>query len=324
MSGPILIFAEQRLGVPRRSVFELAGLAQEIAGGEAVYAVLLGQGVRSLAADLEQAGLRVRVSDDPSLEHPHAERYVALLSDAVRSTQARLVLFPATAMGRDLAPRLAARLGTAYIAECLSLAAQGDGFRAHKSMYGGKVFASQESKGDRVLVATVKPGAHAPSGMKSGGSTEVIPVPTFPDLRAKIVAIHREERDMVDLQEAEIIVSGGRGLKGPENFVLVENLARALGAAVGASRAIVDAGWVPHHYQVGQTGVTVNPKVYIACGISGAIQHLAGMRSSRCIVAINKDAEAPIFKVADFGVVGDVFEILPRLTEEVRKAKEGA
>lgn len=322
MARTILVFAEQRGGVLKRPVLELLGLAQELADGGSVESVVLGKDVRGVADEVAGRGsAKVHLVDDVSLDLPSPELYVAQIDAAVQRVQPELVLFTASAMGRDLAPRVAARGGFAFISECLSLSAEGPALRARKSMYGGKVFSTVETRPGARLVATVKPGAHAaaPSG---GDAGEVAPLEmAVVPVRARVTAVVKEEKEGVDLQEAEVVVSGGRGLKAAENFHLIEELAKAAGGAVGASRAIVDAGWVPHHFQVGQTGVTVSPKLYIACGISGAIQHLAGMRTSGCIVAVNKDPEAPIFKAADYGIVGDVFEVLPIFTEEVRKVK---
>lgn len=324
MATNVLVFAEQRAGVLKRSVLELLGMAQDLASGGEVHALVIGRDVRKVAEEVAgRTTGRVHLSDDASLEYASPEAYVAQIRAAVEAAKPQLVLFAASAMGRDLAPRLATRMQASFVAECLSFEQAGGGFRARKSMYGGKVFATLELKAGSPVVATIKPGAHAPS---ASGSAEIaeLPVKAPVALRAKVTELVQEAKDRIDLQEAEIVVSGGRGLKGPENFHLVESLAKSLGAAVGASRAIVDAGWVPHHYQVGQTGVTVSPKLYVACGISGAIQHLAGMRTSGCIVAINKDPEAPIFKAADYGIVGDIFEVAPLLTAEIQKVREGA
>ena len=323
MAANVLVFAEQRAGVLKRSVLELVGLAQDVAAGGEVHALVLGKDVRSVADEVAGYGAKVHLTDDASLEFAAPEAYVAQIHAAVEAVSPQIVLLPASAMGRDLAPRLAARMNASFVAECLSLEASGDGYQARKSMYGGKIFATVAIKSAAPVVATVKPGAHAPAAAGSGGVSDLA-VSAPAALRAKVTDVAQEAKDRVDLQEAEIVVSGGRGLKSAENFHLVEDMAKPLGAAVGASRAIVDAGWVPHHYQVGQTGVTVSPKLYIACGISGAIQHLAGMRTSGCIVAINKDPEAPIFKVADYGIVGDVFEVAPLMTEELKKARDGA
>lgn len=320
MARKVLVFAEQRGGVLRKSVLEGIGLARNIAAGGSVDVVLLGSGVGAVAEACAATGASVRVCDDPSLAQPSPEAYVAQIAAAARAVSAEVVLFTATAMGRDLAPRVAARLGAGFLSECLALAPQGDVLVARKSMYGGKVFATVETKSGAPIVATVKPGAHPPAEPAGGGQVAALPLESTP-LRATVTAVQQQATDRPDLQEAEIIVSGGRGLKEAEHFRLVEEVASALGAAVGASRAIVDAGWVPHHYQVGQTGTSVSPKLYIAIGISGAIQHLAGMRQSGCIVAINKDPEAPIFKVADYGIVGDAFEIAPLLAAEFAKAR---
>jgi len=320
VAGGVLIFAEQREGKLKKSVLEIIGLGRELASGGPLEAVVLGQGVGAVAEQLRAFGLqKIRLGDDPSLALASPEAYVAALRQLCAELQPDLVLFTASAMGRDLAPRLAARADFALLSECLSLAKAGDGFASRKSMYGGKVVGTWNSSGP--TVATVRPGAHAAAAPGTAGG-EVVPLPVKPvSLRARVAEVVRAVGETVDLSEAEIVVSGGRGLKAPENFKLIEELARAFGGAVGASRAVVDAGWIEHHHQVGQTGMTVSPKLYVACGISGAIQHLAGMRTSGCIVAINKDPDAPIFKLADFGIVGDLFEVVPLLTEEVRKIK---
>ncbi len=319
----ILVFAEQRDGNLKKSALEAIGLARSLSP-DGCAAILLGHNVGDLAQQIaEVVPGKVFVTDTPELATAPAELLTAQLAKACAVEFFELVVFTASAMGRDVAPRLAARLKAPMLAECLSLARAADGFECRKSLYGGKVVGRLQAAGATV-VATVRPGAHAPAGKGAAPGTIVpLPLEGAGQLRARIREVVRGVGETVDLQEAEIVVSGGRGLKGPENFKLVEDLARALGGAVGASRAVVDAGWIDHHHQVGQTGVTVSPKLYIACGISGAIQHLAGMRSSGCIVAINKDPDAPIFKTADYGIVGDLFEVLPLLTEEIRKVKAG-
>jgi len=318
MAKTILVFGEQRGGALKKSVLELVGLGSDLADGGTVNVVLPGASIGAAAEQLSSAGAAVHTTEDASLEYAAPEAYCAQIEAAIEAVSPDVVLFSATAMGRDLAPRIAARMGAGFVSECLALESAGDGFAAKKSMYGGKVNATVTSKPGAKLVATIKPGAHAPAGAGSG-TVAPLALKSPAALRAKVTGLSTVESDRPDLQEAGTIVSGGRGLKAAENFQLVEDLAKVLGAALGASRAIVDAGWVPHHYQVGQTGTTVSPKLYIAIGISGAIQHLAGMRTSGCIVAINKDSEAPIFKVADFGLVGDAFEIVPLLKEELAK-----
>jgi electron transfer flavoprotein alpha subunit len=221
-------------------------------------------------------------------------------------------------MGKDLAPRVAARVGAGLVSDVVKLGVDGGRLKARRPMYAGKAFATVEWTGEPQM-ATLRPNVFPLSPPEAARKFETVtPSVDVANQRAKVVKVEATASGKIELTEAQIIVSGGRGLKGPENFKLVEELAAALGAAVGASRAIVDAGWVDHHFQVGQTGKTVSPSLYIAAGISGAIQHLAGMSSSKVIVAINKDPDAPIFKVADYGIVGDVFEILPRLTEAVK------
>ncbi len=320
--GAVLVFAEQREGALKKSVLELLGLARDLAAGGAVQALVIGKGIGAVAEEIGRHGAdAVWTIDDPSLEHAVPELYVRQIAAAIEKGKPELVLFPASAMGRDLAPRVAARGGYALLTECMGLKRDG-GFEARKSMYGGKVFGTWKTPAGTTAVATVRPGAHAPAAVSNGAAkAEALPLAAGPAPRARITGIERGAGEVVDLQEAEIVVSGGRGLRGPEHFSLIEDLAKALGGAVGASRAVVDAGWIEHQHQVGQTGVTVTPKLYVACGISGAIQHLAGMRSSSCIVAVNKDPDAPIFKAADYGIVGDLFEVLPALTAEIKKVK---
>jgi len=229
------------------------------------------------------------------------------------------VLFAASAMGKDLAPRVAARLGVGLATDCVALSAEGARLTATRPVFAAKAVQTVRFPRSPALL-TLRPKAFA--SVEGSGSATVTLLPVAVDAaaaKAKVTGVAAAGGGKVDLTEAEIIVSGGRGLKGPEHFAMIEDLAAALGGVVGASRAVVDAGWRPHGDQVGQTGKTVSPKLYVAVGISGAIQHLAGMTSSRCIVAINKDAEAPIFKVADYGIVGDAFEVVPALTEAVRK-----
>jgi electron transfer flavoprotein alpha subunit len=229
------------------------------------------------------------------------------------------VLFPASAIGRDLAPRVAARLGVGLAADCTALATDGGRLTATRPVFAGKALQTVAFT-KSPAIASLRPKMFA--AVNGQGTATVTPLTAGFDAngtRARVTGFARSAGGKVDLTEAEVIVSGGRGLKGPENFAMIEALAEALGGSVGASRAVVDAGWRPHGDQVGQTGKTVAPKLYIAVAISGAIQHLAGMSSSRCIVAINKDPEAPIFKVADYGLVGDAFEVVPALTEAVKK-----
>jgi len=317
----ILVFIEQRDGKVRSVSNEALGEATRLAAtlGGPVVGVCVTAADPGLAA-LGAAGAdEVLLATDPAFSVYDPPAAVAAIQAAVEKVKPAVVLFSASSTGRDLAPRVAARLGVGLAADCTALAAEGGTLRATRPVYAGKAYQTVGFLASPALVS-LRPKMFAP--ITREGTATVTPLAITVDAaapRAKVTGFAASGAGKVDLTEAEIIVSGGRGLKGPENFNLVEDLAAALGATVGASRAVVDAGWRPHGDQVGQTGKTVAPKLYIAVGISGAIQHLAGMSSSRCIVAINKDPEAPIFKVADYGLVGDAFEVVPALTEAVRK-----
>jgi electron transfer flavoprotein alpha subunit len=316
----ILTFAEQRDGKLRRPGLEAVSEAHRLAGalGGPVTAVLVGSGVEGLAGELAAYGADVvHVFDQPELALYATEPYGRAVAQAVQDAQPAAVLVPFTAMGRDLAPRVAARLGAGLHSDCVALAVKDGRLEARRPMYAGKAIATVRWR-DGVQMASLRPNVFAMGARDDSRKPDVKRGTVDAAARARVTKVEATAAGKVELTEAQVIVSGGRGLKGPENFPLVENLASVFGAAVGASRAIVDAGWVDHQYQVGQTGKTVSPTLYVACGISGAIQHLAGMSSSKVIVAINKDPDAPIFKVANYGVVGDVFEILPRLTEAAR------
>jgi electron transfer flavoprotein alpha subunit len=318
----ILVFVEQRDGRVRPLAHEALGEASRLAqalGGPviAVCAAPSDPGLAALgAAGAEQALLATHAA----FARYEPAGYAAAVAAAVQQTRPSVVLFSASAMGRDLAPRVAARLGVGLASDCTLLSAEGGKLSATRPVYAGKATQTVRFPKSPALV-TLRPKLFAAAA--TGGGAAPVAALEFPydpaAVKARVKEVKAEQAGKVDLTEAEIIVSGGRGLKGPENFGLIESLAEALGATVGASRAVVDAGWRPHADQVGQTGKTVSPKLYVAVAISGAIQHLAGMSSSRCIVAINKDADAPIFKVADYGIVGDAFEIVPALTEAVKQ-----
>ncbi len=227
------------------------------------------------------------------------------------------IFFAGSAMGSDLAPRVAARLGVGGLADVVELSLDGDAFSAKRPVYSGKAFSTVTTAGKRPQVISLRPNVFAAE--ETGGTAEVVALDGLSlSIRAVVKELMSAAGGELDVAEADIIVSGGRGIKGPENFALIKELADALGGAVGASRAAVDAGWIEHSHQVGQTGKVVSPSLYIAAGISGAIQHLAGMSSSKVIVAINKDPDAPIFKVADYGVVGDLFDVIPPMVEAIK------
>lgn len=316
----ILTFAEQRDGKLRRPSLEAVSEARRLSEplGGPVTSVLVGSGVEGLAAELGAYGAdAVQLFDQPELALYATEPYARALAQAIQEAQPSAVLVPFTAMGKDLAPRVAARLGAGLISDCVALTPREGRLEARRPMYAGKAYATVRWR-EGMQMATLRPNVFALGARDESRKAEVKRATVDASARARVTKVEAAAAGKVELTEAQIIVSGGRGLKGPENFHLVESLATAFGAAVGASRAVVDAGWVDHQYQVGQTGKTVSPTLYVACGISGAIQHLAGMSSSKVIVAVNKDPDAPIFKVANYGLVGDVFEILPKLTEAAR------
>ncbi len=316
----IVVYAEHRDGKLRRPSLEATSEARRLADalGARVTAVLAGSGVEGLSSELAAYGAdEVHVFDNPSLAQYATEVHAAALASVIGAVSPAAVLVPFTAQGKDLAPRVAAKVGAGLVSDCVGLTVKDGRLVARRPMYAGKAYASVTWMGDPQM-ATLRPNVF-PLGQRDDARQAAIKSGMVEaSSRARVIEVKAGEEEKIELSEAQIIVSGGRGLKGPENFPLVENLAVAFGAAVGASRAVVDAGWVDHHYQVGQTGKTVSPSLYIACGISGAIQHLAGMSSSKHIVAINKDPDAPLFKVASYGIVGDVFEIVPKLTEAAK------
>jgi len=317
MAG-ILVFIEQRNGDIRNASLQALSEAKRQAGGD-VAAVLVGSGVGDAAAGLGAFGAaKAFVADDPNLALYSAEGYTEAVAKAVEAAAPDAVFFAGTAMGRDLAPRVAAKLGVGALADVIALEKDGDQFVARRPVYSGKAFATVDSAGSKPQVISLRPNVFAAE--ETGGSAEVV---ALDGLSLAIRAVVKELMDTgageLDVAEADVIVSGGRGLKGPENFAILKELADALGGAVGASRAAVDAGWIPHKHQVGQTGKVVSPSLYIAAGISGAIQHLAGMSSSKVIVAVNKDPDAPIFKISDYGIIGDLFDVVPPMVDEVKK-----
>ncbi len=320
-----MIWAEQRDGKLANVVYELLGGGRKLAEslGGSLSAVLIGQGVEGLAQDLFEAGAgKVILVEDAQLKDIRDEAYVQVLSAVIAKHQPEAVLFGASVAGRSLAPRVAAKLKVGLSADCTSLEVENGQIKQIRPTYGGNVITTILSARKPVM-ATIRVKAFAKAGRQAGRSGELIRESVSLDaakIRTQVVDLVAEVAGKVKLEEADIIVSGGRGLGDPAKFKLVEGLASVLGAAVGASRAAVDAGWYPYAHQVGQTGKTVSPKVYIACGISGAIQHLAGMQSSDIIIAINKNPDAPIFGVATYGIVGDLNEVVPALTEEFRKA----
>jgi electron transfer flavoprotein alpha subunit len=316
----ILIFAEIRDGVFKGINAELVTAAQALAssGGGEVQFALIGDG---LDAQIEEAKkypvARIFTVSGPELASYSSQGYAVALEAVINQGNPRVVLFGATAMGKDLSARVAARTGATLFTDCTELSLEDNNLKVTRPVYSGKVYLQATATGD-IQMASVRPNTNAPAEA-SGGSAEVVAVTAD---TGEITGVLKEMVSAAggakDLTESEIIVSGGRAMKSGENFQILNELADALGGTVGASRAAVDAGYVPHSMQIGQTGKVVNPKLYIAVGISGAIQHLVGMRTSKVIVAVNKDENAPIFQKADYGVVGDLFEVVPKLTEEFK------
>lgn len=323
----IFAFAETRDGELKKVAQEVVTAARQVADqlGGKVHAVLLGpSGVRELAGELASHGAdHVHVGESDALQHYSGEGFTTVVVNFLKANPCDAALFPASALGKDLAPRVAARLGVGYASECTALEVENGALVATRPQYAGKVFARVRFT-DTPAVASLRPNTFPAAESAGAGEVHTLEVSlNTADFGAIVREIRAAAGEKLDVAEAPIVISGGRGLKEPANFKLLEDLADAFGdrAAVGASRAVVDAGWRPHAEQVGQTGKTVSPTLYFAIGISGAMQHLAGMRTAKYIVAINKDPEAPIFKVADYGIVGDLMEIVPRLTEEVRKLR---
>jgi len=312
----ILVFAEQRNGELKKNAFENVTLAKNLAektGGNLITAVI-GENLSGIKDKLAGYGAgKITAYTDSNLNIYNSEAYAKVLADATKEHEAGLIILGSTAMGKDLAPRVGAKLDAAIATDCISVVWEDGDFKIVRPMYAGKVRTVVRLLSE-IKIITVRPNVYmADENPVSAEYQEVTADPG--DFKAIVQEIIKGAEEKLDVTEADIVVSGGRGLKGPENFHMISDLAKKLGAAQGASRAVIDAGWRPYEEQVGQTGKTVSPSLYIAVAISGAIQHLAGMSSSKYIVAINKDPEAPIFKVADYGIVGDAFEVVPKLIE---------
>ncbi len=320
--GKILVIAEQREGRLKKSTFELLGAASK--SGNETHVVLLGEGVSQLSKELGPYGAsKVHLIEAPALKYYTAEAYTHAILAVVKQVSPEIILASHSPTGRDFMPKLAAKLGVGLASDCTQVQIEGSTLKVRRPIYAGKATVEVEFLGGGPRVASIRPNAIGVSKVDSSKSAEVVSVAVdFSGLKTKVLEVVKGTSARPDVTEAAIVVSGGRSLKSADNFKIIEELADVLGAAVGASRAAVDSGYRPHRDQVGQTGKVVSPALYIACGISGAIQHLAGMRTSKCIVAINIDAEAPIFQVADYGIVGDLFALVPLLKEEFKKIKE--
>ncbi len=317
------VVEDDRQGSPKKVMAEVLGEAARLGGPvEAVWLTdrAADEGLARLG---EWGASRVWLVEHPAMAPYRSEVWVPVLADLAAQASPRAIFGPVTSRQRELLARLAARLGVGLAADCTAFQLDGDRLVATRPVYAGKLLA-RVTWARPPWVATLRPNVFRPAEAEAGRAAAVErPAVSIPEARMRLVE-RREEvsTGLPELTEAEIVVSGGRGMKGPENYVILEELAGVLGAAVGASRAAVDAGWRPHRFQIGQTGRTISPKLYMGFGVSGAIQHLAGMRTSKVIVAVNKDPEAPIFKIADYGIVADLFEVVPKLTEEFRRLLE--
>ncbi len=325
MAQGVWAIAEQRDGELRKISYEIVSEGRRLADalGQSLTVVLLGSNIKEKAAELGQYGAdKIQVADDPRLEVYTTDAYVEVISELVKANDPLILLMGASVQGRDLSARLSGRLGVGVAQDCTLFAVEDGNLVATRPIYAGKAYAKVTFENSLPQMATARPNVMTVSEPDSSKSAEVIDASFSLDdsmLKTKVVEVIKDAGGKIDLTEADKIVSGGRGMKGPENYNILEELAEVLGASVGASRSAVDAGWRPHTDQVGQTGKVVSPNLYIACGISGAIQHLAGMGTSKVIVAINKDEDAPIFQKADYGVVADLFDVIPALTEEIKK-----
>ncbi len=327
MATKILVIAEQRDLRLKKASFELIGAAAAASSDHEVHVVLLGEGITALGQDLACYGAKqIHTIDHPALKFYTSQAYCEALLPVVQALGPQIILASHSPMGRDFAPVLAARLQVGLASDCTEVSmAAGGVLKARRPVYSGKATAEVEFVSEQAIkMLTVRPNAlGAPKIQTTLSPTQAFtPTPTFSAPKLKVLEVTQGATGRPDVTEAAIVVSGGRSLKSAEGFKPLEELADILGAAVGASRAAVDAGYRPHRDQVGQTGKVVSPALYLACGISGAIQHLAGMRTSKIIVAINTDPEAPIFQVADYGIVGDLFTLVPLLKEEFKKLKE--
>lgn len=324
----VWVFAEQRDGEIQSVVYELLTEGKVLANdrNSELCAVLIGDSVESKVSELFQRGVdKVYLVDNPALKNYHDEPYARILKKLIDAHKPEIVLCGATAIGRALIPRVATELGTGLTADCteLSIDAESGHLLQTRPAFGGNIMATIRCENYRPQMATVRhkvfDEAQPDTSLPNGEIIHVAVETTDLASRTQVKEVVKEMEETINIVEADVIVAGGRGLKTPENFELLKDLAKVLDGAVGASRAAVDSGWIEYSHQVGQTGKTVKPQIYIAVGISGAIQHLVGMTSADTIIAINKNPEAPIFQVADYGLVGDLFEILPELTKQFKE-----
>jgi electron transfer flavoprotein alpha subunit len=325
MAGEVWVFAEHHDGMIRKTTLEILGKGRELAGhlGVDLAALLLGSGVDGLAKGLAAYADKVYQWDDPLVKQYNSDVYLQVIANQAEKERPQLILAGATSLARDLFPRVAGRLKTGIAVDCLSLELGEEGLLvARRPLFGGKALVDVVSCQGRPQIALARPNTFPLSDAQGPSKGRIVPLGVEVDpakVKLEVLEVVRVARERLDLTEAEIIVTGGSGMKGAENFSLLEDLADVLGATVGATRAVVDSGWRPHDDQVGKSGKTVSPKLYFAVGLSGAIHHVMGMDTSKVVVAINKDPRAPIFQYADYGIQGDLFEVVPFLIEALKK-----
>jgi electron transfer flavoprotein alpha subunit len=322
MANKILAVLEQREGLLKRSAFEVVNRAANLANEMKTIAeaVVVGDAISNLNEISKYGIQKITHLKNAELANYSTSGYTEAISNLAKESDFDIWILSNTSLGKDLAPHLSVKLDAACVVDCTKITVSGNDIICTRPIYAGKALVDVKLLSNKKVI-TIRPNVFKAQVRENSNPAEVVVKDiNSVNLKSKVIEFKKAE-EKLDVSEADIIVSGGRGMKGPENFHLIEELAESLGAAVGASRAVVDAGWRPHSEQVGQTGKTVSPTLYVACGISGAIQHLAGMSSSKFIVAINKDKDAPIFNVADYGITGDLFEVLPALTNEIMKVK---
>lgn len=324
----VWVFAEQREGKFMKVAYELLGEGRKLADkiGTDLCALIVGSDVEGLVSEAYEYGAdKVYLADASCLKNYTTDGYTTVISDMINEYKPEVVLFGATHIGRDLCPRIAARVDTGLTADCtkLDIDEEDKKLLQTRPAFGGNIMATIICPNHRPQMSTVRPGVMAKAERTPGRTGELVRVNvkvSADDIRTKVIEIVKAAKAAVALEDAKVIVSGGRGLGGPDGFELIKKLADKLGGVVGSSRACVDSGWISRDHQVGQTGKTVKPAIYIACGISGAIQHVVGMQNSECIIAINKNPEAAIFNIADYGIVGDLYEVIPQLIEALDNA----
>lgn len=320
----ILVFIENRDGIIRKASLEALSTANQLAAqaGGKVSALLIGKNSAGLADSVKEYGTDIiYMIDSPDADSYNSEIYTQIMLKALETAKPKFVLAGHTSMATDFLPRTAALSGAGMLTDCIEIAVDGGKLKAKKPIYAGKIITEFESASD-ISFATLRPNVFKAEKKQKDSKIEKLAVSIDKsNVKAVVKETLKAESEEIDVSEADVIISGGRGVKGPEGFQPLHDLAKLLSGAVGASRSAVDSGWIEHQHQVGQTGKTVSPNLYVACGISGKIQHLAGMSSSKHIIAINKDPEAPIFGVCDLGIIGDLFKVIPAAVEEIKKRK---